>query len=364
MKSTFFQKYLLPGFVFQSVVIAGGYGTGREIVEYFLMYGPLGGLLGMLLVSTVMWSVTLALTFEFARFFKAYDYRTFFTRLFGRFWFIFEILYLYGLLLILAVIGSAAGAVLRDNFGIPYMWGVVIMFAAVGFLTFRGSGLIEKFLASWSIVLYIIYFIILIAALAKFGGKISGTFAGLEKSPGWLKAGFQYALYNFNVIPATLFCLHHIETRKEAIGAGLLGGIIGIFPGLLFFISIISQYPDVLPEELPIIYMLDEIGQPVLLIVFQIVLFGTLIETGTGMIHAFNERIQSAFHAAGKEFPRRLRPVVAVLLLFCGLGIASFGLVALIAQGYGSLSWGVLFVFVIPLFTLGIYRMVKGSPEN
>ena len=27
-----FRRYLLPGFVFQSVVVAGGYGTGRELV--------------------------------------------------------------------------------------------------------------------------------------------------------------------------------------------------------------------------------------------------------------------------------------------------------------------------------------------
>jgi hypothetical protein len=28
-----FKKYLLPGLVFQSVVIAGGYGTGRELAD-------------------------------------------------------------------------------------------------------------------------------------------------------------------------------------------------------------------------------------------------------------------------------------------------------------------------------------------
>ena len=35
-----FQKYFVPGIVFQSCVIAGGYGTGRELVEYFMGYGP------------------------------------------------------------------------------------------------------------------------------------------------------------------------------------------------------------------------------------------------------------------------------------------------------------------------------------
>jgi uncharacterized membrane protein YkvI len=80
-KSSFYKKYLLPGFVFQSVIIAGGYGTGRELVEYFLNFGPIGGILGMLLITTLMWSIVLAVTYEFSRKLKAYDYRTFFMNL-------------------------------------------------------------------------------------------------------------------------------------------------------------------------------------------------------------------------------------------------------------------------------------------
>jgi N-acyl-D-aspartate/D-glutamate deacylase len=53
--SGFFHRYLLPGFVFASAVIAGGYATGRELVEFFLPTGPAGGLLGMV-VSMGVWS--------------------------------------------------------------------------------------------------------------------------------------------------------------------------------------------------------------------------------------------------------------------------------------------------------------------
>ena len=35
-------KYLIPGFIFQSVVIGGGYGTGAEIAQYFGVNGMLG----------------------------------------------------------------------------------------------------------------------------------------------------------------------------------------------------------------------------------------------------------------------------------------------------------------------------------
>ena len=169
--------------------------------------------------------------------------------------------------------------------------------------------------------------------------------------------GFKYALYNLAVIPALLFCLTHIETRKESICAGLLGGVIAIIPGILFFVAVVSQYPDVMPEEIPMIYMLNKIGFTPILIIFQIMLIGTLVETGTGFIHSFNERLQSVYKAKGKEFPRRLRPVVATILLLFGLAISSFGLIQLIDKGYGAISWGVLLVFVVPLFTIGIYKI-------
>ena len=54
---SWFRRYLLPGLVFQSIIIAGGYGTGREAVEFFLEYGAVGGLLGMV-PATILVSLT------------------------------------------------------------------------------------------------------------------------------------------------------------------------------------------------------------------------------------------------------------------------------------------------------------------
>ncbi len=358
LTSSFFKKYLLPGFVFQSVVIAGGYGTGRELVEYFLSYGPLGGLLGMLITTTI-WSILLVVTFEFSRKFQAYDYRTFFYKLLGPLWFIFEILYFILLFIVLAVIGSAAGVLIRDNFGIPYIIGVMIMLAAIGFLTFKGSNSIERFLSSWSILLYILYGLFLIAALLKFGPQIQKNFSSGVILSKWALGGFKYALYNLGIIPAILFCVRHIETRKEAVSAGLIGGLIGIIPGFLFYIAVVSFYPVVLPEEVPAIFILKKIGSPILLISFQIVLFGTLIETGTGFIHAVNERIQSALRAKGRKLPQWLRPLVAIVLLLIGLGLSTVGLINLIAKGYGSISWGFFFVYILPIMSFGVYKIIR-----
>lgn len=361
LQSSFFKKYLLPGFVFQSVTIAGGYGTGRELVEFFLNYGPLGGLLGMFLVTTLMWSIILAVSFEFSRKFKAYDYRTFFKKLLGPFWFLFEIIYAVQIFLVLAVIGSAAGIILRDNFGVPYLVGVIVMLAAVGFLTFKGKGLIENFLSVWSIILYLVYAAFFVVALIKFGPLIQKNFASGIILPKWALGGFKYALYNLGTVPAVLFCLNHIESRKEAVTAGILGGFIGIIPGALFFISVVGYYPGVLPEEIPAVFLLQKAGVPVLLIAFQIVLFGTLIETGTGFIHSVNERIRSTLRAKGKELMRWQRPLVAVIMLLSAFGISTFGLVNLIAKGYGTAAWGFLIAYIIPILTLGIYKLIKSK---
>jgi uncharacterized membrane protein YkvI len=100
---------------------------------------------------------------------------------------------------------------------------------------------------------------------------------------------------------------------------------------------------------------------PILLSAFVVMFFGTLIQTGAGLIHGVNERISSALAARGRSFPTWQRPVVAVILLLLSLGLARFGLVALVAKGYGSMSWGIFVVYVIPLMTLGVYRIVRAS---
>lgn len=357
----FFRKYLLPGFVFQSIIIAGGYGTGRELVEYFLKFGPLGGLLGMLLVTTTIWAVILAVTFEFSRVFHAYDYRTFSLNLLGRFWFVFEILFLINMLLVLAVIGSAAGIIIRDNFGLPYLVGVLIMLSVIGFLTFEGSGTIAKFLSIWSFVLYAVYIIFFIVSFFKFGSQIEESLSRAVILPRWSISGFKYALYNIANIPGVFFCLNYLEKRKEAIWAGCLGSLIGIIPGLFFYLAILGHYPSILPQEIPAVFAIQRLRFPLLLILFQVVLFGTLIETGTGFIHAVNERIQTTLRERGKELPRWARPLIAFILLCCGLGISTFGLIPLIAKGYGGLSWGVFLVFILPLLGAGVLKIKNKS---
>ena len=105
---SWFQRILLPGFVFKGVVIGGGYATGRELVEFFFASGPVGALYGILL-ATLIWSIVCAVSFVFAQAVRGYDYRTFFKALLGPGWVVFELAYIALIILIIAVIAAAAG---------------------------------------------------------------------------------------------------------------------------------------------------------------------------------------------------------------------------------------------------------------
>lgn len=360
---SFFQKYLLPGFIYQSVIIAGGYATGREIVEFFFGPGPTGGLLGIFVAMTI-WSITLAACFELARMTKSYDYQTYFSQTLGKGSILFEIAYMLQIILVISIVGAAAGELLQENYNVDSLWGTCIMMVSVGVLVFYGSNLIEKFLSAWSILLYIAYAAFVILCITVFGDKIATNFASHPVGDGWFIGGAEYSGYNLATIPAVLFCIRHISTRKEAISAGLLAGPIAMIPAIFFFVAMMGYYPDIMEQSLPVNYLLTILDVPAFKIIFEIILFGTFIETCTAMIHSINERIAHTYEIKGKVMPRTMRPVIALAILFTAIVLATeFGIVNLIAEGYGTLTYVFIILIILPLFTIGLWKMVNNKAE-
>ena len=355
MNSSFFQKYLLPGFIFQSLIIGGGYGTGRELVEFFLHEGPISGLVNMG-VATIIWSVVLAICFEFARKRKYYDYRSFISGLLGKWWFTYEILYLIGLVLVVSVMGSASGEIFNEMFDLPEIFGIIIMMTLVGIIVYYGTSLVEKVLSFWSIILYAAFAIMFISVFIMFSNDISLSFSQQSADTNWTMGGVKYAAYNIGLAPAILFCVRHFDSRKEALISGIFAGLIGMLPALVMFIAMLSQYPQIISETVPINIILENIGWTPFKFMFQIVLFGTFIETGVGLIHGFNERILSV----KPDLLDSWRAIIGIFLLLISIFFANqIGLIGLIANGYGALTWGYWIIFVIPIITIGLKKILN-----
>lgn len=357
--SSWFQRYLLPGFVFQAAVIAGGYATGRELVEFFLPAGPWGGLLGML-VSMLVWSVVLMLSFELARVARAWDYRSFFKLLLGRGWFMFEIGYVLLMLIILAVMGAAAGEIAYSLFGLPRLAGSLLMIAATGAMLAFGSATIEKFLVASVGYLYLVYLVFVVWSVVAFGDRIEASFAMETGDGDWFTAGVTYAGYNVATIPAVLFCVRHFGRRREALTAGALAGPLGMLPGVVFYIAMMGWYAEIADEALPSAFLLAKLQAPWFEWAFQIAVMLTLVDTGVALLHGINERVASAWQERQRPMPQALRPALAIgVMLVAMYAATAVGLVDLIAKGYGTLTWYFLAIYVLPLVTWGVWLLWK-----
>lgn len=359
-----FQRYLLPGLAFKAVVIGGGYATGRELAEFFLPSGPRGGVLGMLLAMLV-WSAVCAATFALAHAARAYDYRRFFRLLLGRGWPVFELAYVLFLVLLLAVFGAAAGTLGQAMFGWPLLAGTLLLMASIAAFAAFGNTAVERLFKWVSFLLYGVYALFLLLALSSFGDRIADSFATHPRTEGWVPGGITYASYNIIGAVVILPIARHFLSRRDAVIAGVVAGPLAMLPALLFFVCMAAWYPAIGDEALPSDFMLQRLRMPLFHLLFQAMIFSALLESGTGIVHALNERVAVGWQARhGREFPNAGRFAIATALLVGSIFVADrFGLVALIANGYRALAWTLLALFVLPLFTVGLLTLRRLGPR-
>lgn len=356
--ATRFQRLVLPGLAFKAAVIGGGYATGRELAEFFLPSGPQGGVLAIV-VAMLCWSVVCALTFALAHAWRSYDYHAFFARLLGPFAFVFEIAYFLFMVLILAVFGAAAGEIGLAMFGWPKLAGTLLLVAGIGLFTAFGNRSVEALFKWVSFFLYGIYAVFVVLVLLRFGDAAATTLATPRPMDGWLSGGLTYAGYNIVGAVIVLPLARHFLSRRDAIVAGAVAGPLAIVPGLLFFICMLAWYPAIGVEALPSDFILRQLRLPLFHLLFQAMIFSALLESATAAVHAANERVAALWQRRrGTAMSGAGRLGMAAALLVGSIFIAErFGLVALIAQGYRSLAWLFLAVYVLPLLTVGAWRL-------
>jgi uncharacterized membrane protein YkvI len=358
--SSRFQRFLLPGFAFKAVVIGGGYATGRELAEFFFPSGPWGGIAGMVL-ATLIWSAICVATFLFARASGARDYQAFVRALLGPGWVVFEAAYVLFVILILAVFGAAAGAIGAATLGLPTIVGTLALMIAIALVTAFGNPSVERLFKYVSFLLYGVYVLFVVLALTHFGAGIPAGFARQASMEGWALGGVTYASYNVVAAIVILPVLRHLTSDRDAVIAGLIAGPLAMIPAVMFFCCMVAYYPQIAAETLPSDFLLQRLNVPWFHALFQLMIFAALLESGTGAVHAINERIGNAWrrrrrHEAPLGHGARLA-IALVMLSGCMLLAQRFGLVELIAKGYRALAVIFLLVYVLPLLTLGLSRL-------
>ena len=184
-----------------------------------------------------------------------------------------------------------------------------------------------------------------------------------------------YVAYNVAVVPAVLFCLHRQTRRSETFSSGALVGVAMTVPFALTLACLLrSPQASVMEAEVPWLPLIGaaaegRAGGPALWIaIFGLVAGWTLIETAVGSIHALLRRVERNLD----DLPRRWRPasgrltrvqkaVTAMVVLVAAAGLSTFGIIDLVARGYGTLAWGFIALVVLPLFVVVPYRSLRDT---
>lgn len=359
IRNSALRRLVLPGIILQSVLIGGGYATGREIVEYGGKFGAAGWISGLAIFFG--FSLIAFLSMEASRHWQVYDYKSLLKKLIGPGWIAYEIVYLLLAVLIIAVMASAAGEILYQTLNFQKWIGVVLITVLVGFLNYKGEETIAKLETIGSVALFAAYFLFTYMVFSNKGGEILNVFSEWNTSymtevPTLgllLWTGILYVGYNLAVYPAAFFTFRDLTSRKDSLIASIVSGLLMTIPWFLTYFAIMAYYPDkgVLDSTVPWLRMLEAYS-PFLIAIFGIVVGWTLIETATGMIHAFISRIETEAEQKGTPLKKITKALISLAALIASLILAQVGIIDLVAKGYTFMAYAMIAVYAVPLLLL------------
>lgn len=370
-----YAKYILPGVLLQSVLIGGGYATGREIYSYGAKFGAMGWISG--LTIGIGFALFAFLTFEICRIYKVYDYKNYIRQVIGPLWPVMDILTVLIAIVLIAVMAAATGSIF-EQVGLPNILGSVVIVFLCGLLNFKGSKVIEKFESVGTVLLYGGYILFTIIVLVKKGGNIPQVFEAMDTSavggsvtlPLCIWTGILYVAYNINAIPMGMFSLTRQTKRKETLVSGIIAGLLMVIPWFLSYFAMMCFYGDTsivgADVATPWMEMIKAVnGGPVLLGLFSLVMGWTLVETATGCIHMIIDRFDVALAERGNaKMSDRKRGLITVATLIAALLLSRIGVVTLIEKGYSYLSYGFILFYLLPTLIIGGYKILRHKEKN
>lgn len=363
-----FSRIIIPALMFQAVAIGGAYATGREIIEFGASFGALGWGAGA--AMAVMGALLGYLVYETARKYQLFDYRSMSRHLIGRFFWMFDLVYIPFALTVLAVLCAATGDILRDTLGLEPWVGVGAIIAITAIVIFKGANVIERFNGIGTILLMMGYVFFALLVITTHWGNITAVFSSgdhqLKPDASLGDAMLLGAIYvglGFVIYPSTLMTVRHLRTRTEtAIAAAFTGGLY-VVPWFLTYFALMGFYPSgrIFDASVPWLAMLKT--EPRWVVILYGVLVGwTLIATAVGLIQSVLVRIdQNVIESSGHPLAPRLRVLITLGVLLVSALLSEFGIIDLISTGYLIGALALIVVFGIPLIFKGAKYFLPGS---
>jgi uncharacterized membrane protein YkvI len=312
--------------VYVGAVVGAGFGSGREILQFFSVYGG-AGLWGCLMAGAAFGWLG-ARVLQLAAEGRAPDYRRLYAVALGeRLATPAEWVSSAALLVGLAAVLAGAGALAADVYGWPPLCGELLMAAAIAAVLAPGRrGLIGGSLALVPpLVAAAVGLFAVEARQGHVGWSLAAVGGPAARHPGaWLLGAVLYVGYNVMLAAVTLCAAGRGRPVRGARAGGLLGGVLlGVLAALVHSV-LLAHLGEVADAPLPLGRVVAAYG-PAWLAAYSACLGLALLTTG----------IATAFTLADRFGPRRLPVgVAAAAVVLAALPLAGRGLVTLVATAY------------------------------
>lgn len=339
--------------VYIGTVVGAGFASGQEIIQFFGVFGY-KGIYGIILATalfSIMGSIVLYQVFKN----RITSYSEYITPLFGRrISKIMELIIISYLFIGFCIMLAGSGAVFKEQFDISANIGIYVM-SFFCFLTLvfsvKGISFVNKI-----IVPFLIIGIILVGSVIIVKeGFVFSNFCGasVTKTGNWLTSALLYVSFNsISSIVILTSLLPIINSEKQAIKGGILGGLGLGAMAIFILLSTLILYTDVYSIEIPMIkaaQFLGRWGGYMYSIILWLAMFTTAIASAFGCISKISKSIKG-----NQLFISAIFCIIAVPL--AKVGFAS--LVSIIYPLFGYLGLFMLVFIIVNQFLdmLGIYR--------
>lgn len=375
-KKRWMPTFFAVAFVWFTTHFGGGFASGRQVVQYYVGYGWYASFLPI--VSQALEALVFYYAWKFALERKKFDYRSWTMDFYKPaekvmspvFEFIFQLI----LVTATAVAFATGGATISTVFGTSYLLNTFFIALAMLLLTIFGADIVRKAASFIAIAIILGVIVIYVPNIVKSWGTITGNIAALKAGTIANDASFGQALWKTIVYAGFQSCclgaylahsnaLKDVNDAKKAAGWGF---VINATILMMSTLGIMAFYQEgILAEAVPALFVvMNGVGSAWMTPLISILIILGAVSTGVNLIYGTTNRIVNYISRNDTDQMKKEKETKrSIAVSFCYVAatwmIAQFGLIPLIAKGYGTLGYVSVFVIIIPVLLKGIIGWKK-----
>lgn len=347
-------------FVWFTTQFGGGFASGAQLKSYFIRFGI--SCLWTCIGAQAICAVYNAYIAYYCKKHGTYDYRSFNNKFYGKYAVVFsnlfEVVYIFVLLVVPAVAFSTGGTTLSTLTNIPYMLCTAVIGVFIFFTAIYGTAVVRKVATALSILIVVGLLVVFIPnIIVQWDAVTDGIkYVASEKMPLWPAVWSMIVYAAFQLASSPAIHSQHSEVLEDAKDSVFTYTIGFIVNSVMIFISTIGlmaivQTAEYADASLPVIVLVQNgVGGKILTPIISILIILGSVSTAVNMVAAGTARV---CHMIDKNYDPDGKPtskVIICTLILClvGFGVAQFGLLPLVNKGYGVLAYLTFPVILIP----------------